>query len=87
MPARSYGGAVESVYRLCLNLASAGCEIQVLTTNSNGIGRSLSVDTRRPLAMAAGFDVRYMRRLARMRSLHRCCRLYCLRSAAPTWFI
>jgi glycosyltransferase involved in cell wall biosynthesis len=65
MPARAYGGPAESVYRLCLNLAAAGCEVEVLTTNSNGIGRSLNVKTGRPMAMAAGFDVRYLRRLAR----------------------
>jgi glycosyltransferase involved in cell wall biosynthesis len=65
MPARSYGGPVESVYRLCLGVAATGCEVRVLTTNSDGIGRSLGVDTSRLIAMAAGFDVRYLPRLAR----------------------
>ena len=65
MPARSYGGPVESVYRLCLGVAAAGCEVRVLTTNSDGIGRTLGVDTGRMIAMAAGFDVRYLRRRAR----------------------
>lgn len=65
MPARSYGGPAESVYRLCLNLASAGCEVRVLTTNSDGLGKRLKVDTGRSMAMAAGFDVRYLRRVAR----------------------
>jgi glycosyltransferase involved in cell wall biosynthesis len=65
MPARSYGGPVESVYRLCLGIAATGCEVRVLTTNSDGIGRSLGVDTSRLIAMAAGFDVRYLPRRAR----------------------
>jgi len=65
MPARSYGGPVESVYHLCLNIARAGCEVRVLTTNSDGIGRKLNVDVGRPIAVAAGFEVRYMRRMAR----------------------
>jgi glycosyltransferase involved in cell wall biosynthesis len=64
-PARSYGGPAETVYRLCLNLARAGCDVRVLTTNSDGIGRSLEVKTGRPLPMAAGFEVSYLRRLAR----------------------
>jgi glycosyltransferase involved in cell wall biosynthesis len=65
MPARSYGGPVESVYRLCLGVAATGCEVRVLTTNSDGPGRSLVVDTGRLIAVAAGFDVRYLPRRAR----------------------
>lgn len=65
MPARSYGGPVESVYRLCLGVAATGCEVRVLTTNSDGLGRSLGVDTGRLIAVAAGFDVRYLPRRAR----------------------
>jgi glycosyltransferase involved in cell wall biosynthesis len=65
MPARSYGDHAESVYNLCLSLARTGCDVRVLTTNGDGIGRRLKVETGRPIAMAAGFDVRYERRWAR----------------------
>ena len=65
MPARSYGGPVESVYRLCLGVAATGCEVRVLTTNSAGLGRTLGVDTGRSIAVAAGLDVCYLRRRAR----------------------
>ncbi|HTT75064.1 MAG TPA: glycosyltransferase [Candidatus Binataceae bacterium] len=65
IPARSYGGPVESVYRLCLGVASAGCEVRVLTTNSDGIGRSLAVDSGRLIAVAAGLEVRYLPRWIR----------------------
>ena len=65
MPARSYGGLVESLYRLCLGVAAVGCEVRVLTTNSDGIGRTLGVDTGRLIAIAAGLEVRYLPRLGR----------------------
>ena len=65
MPARAYGGPVESLYRLCLNLARLGCEVRALTTNGNGLGKVLDVEIGRQIAVAAGFEVTYMGRIAR----------------------
>jgi glycosyltransferase involved in cell wall biosynthesis len=65
MPARAYGGTVESLYRLCLNLARLGCDVRALATNSNGLGKSLDVQTGKEVAVAAGFEVTYAGRLAR----------------------
>jgi len=65
MPARAYGGRVESLYRLCLNLARLGCEVRVLATNGDGPGKVLEVQTGRQIAVAAGFEVTYLGRLAR----------------------
>src|SRR5437016_207310 len=61
IPARCYGG-VESVYRLCLNLARVGCEVTALTTNAHGLDEVLPVSTRREHAITGGFRVRYCRR-------------------------
>lgn len=66
MPARSYGGPVESIYRLCLNLARLGCEVRVLTTNANGRRKVLEVQPGKEVAVAAGFEVTYMARVARL---------------------
>ena len=65
MPAHHYGGPIESVYRLCLNLARLGCEVRVLTTNANGLDRVLEAGTGREIAVAAGLDVIYTRRVMR----------------------
>jgi glycosyltransferase involved in cell wall biosynthesis len=65
MPARSYGGAVESLYRLCLNLARLGCDVRVLTTNADGPRKVLEVQPGKQVAVAAGFEVTYMGRIAR----------------------
>jgi glycosyltransferase involved in cell wall biosynthesis len=65
MPARAYGGTVESLYRLCLNLARIGCDVRALATNSNGLGKSLDVQTGKEVAVAAGFEVTYSGRIAR----------------------
>jgi len=64
-PARAYGGRTESLYRLCLNLARLGCEVRVLATNSDGPGKILAVETGSRVAVAAGFGVTYLGRLAR----------------------
>ncbi len=66
MPAHSYGGPVESLYRLCLNLARVGCEVRVLTTNANGARKVLDVQPGKEVAVAAGFEVTYMGRVARL---------------------
>jgi glycosyltransferase involved in cell wall biosynthesis len=65
MPARAYGGRVESLYRLCLNLARLGCEVRVLATNGDGPRKVLEVQTGRQIEVAAGFEVIYLGRLAR----------------------
>ncbi len=64
-PARAYGGRTESLYRLCLNLARLGCEVRVLATNGDGPGKVLAVETGSRVAVAAGFEVTYLGRLAR----------------------
>ena len=65
MPARAYGGTVESLYRLCLNLARLGCDVRALATNTNGLRKSLDVQTGKEVAVAAGFEVTYSGRIAR----------------------
>jgi glycosyltransferase involved in cell wall biosynthesis len=60
-PAYVYGGPIESVYGLCRALARSGCEVRVLTTDTNGPGR-LEVPTDRDLALQDGVRVRYCRR-------------------------
>lgn len=65
MPARSYGRPIESVYRLCLSLARIGWDVRALTTNANGPGEILPVNTRYEHAASAGFDVRYCPRIMR----------------------
>jgi glycosyltransferase involved in cell wall biosynthesis len=62
MPAHSYGGKAESLYRLCLNLARIGCDVRVLTTNADG-RRVVDVQPRKEIAVAAGFEVTYMSRV------------------------
>lgn len=64
-PAYVYGGPVESLYQLCRHLIHHGCEVRILTTNTNGPGRTLKVETERDVELADGLRVRYCRRLAR----------------------
>jgi glycosyltransferase involved in cell wall biosynthesis len=56
---------VESLYRLCLNLARVGCDVRVLTTNADGLRKVLNVQPGKQVAVAAGFEVTYMGRIAR----------------------
>lgn len=65
MPARAYGGPVESLYRLCLNLSRLGCDVRALATNGNGLGKVLEVEVGTQVAVAAGFEVTYVGRIAR----------------------
>jgi len=65
MPARNYGGRAESLYRLCLNLARLGCDVQVLTTNADGSRKLPDVVPGKQVAVAAGFEVTYTGRIAR----------------------
>jgi glycosyltransferase involved in cell wall biosynthesis len=63
-PAHGYGGPVQSVYHLCRKLAEAGCDVRVLTTNANGPGAVLDVDTESETEVAPGVRVQYAHRLA-----------------------
>jgi glycosyltransferase involved in cell wall biosynthesis len=58
-PALVYGGPTISVYQLCLALASEGCAVRVLTTDSNGIGSVLNVETDKAVEISPGLTVRY----------------------------
>jgi glycosyltransferase involved in cell wall biosynthesis len=62
-PARNFGGSAEALYRLCLNLARLGCDVRVLTTNSDGPTKTLKVEPGKKVPVAAGFEVTYSRRL------------------------
>ncbi|MBF6568113.1 MAG: glycosyltransferase [Candidatus Binataceae bacterium] len=64
-PALSYGGPTESTYQLCRHLAQAGCEVTVLTTDSDGLGRRSVVDTTAEVAFEERMRVRYCRKLMR----------------------
>jgi glycosyltransferase involved in cell wall biosynthesis len=64
-PAYRYGGPIESVYRLCLNLARIGCDVRALTTNADGLDQVLRVNLRRTHVIVAGFEVRYCARVMR----------------------
>ncbi len=64
-PAWSYGGSVQSAYFLCTQLVQNGCSVRVLTTNSNGIGKELSVDPEHEQELIKGLSVRYCRRVFR----------------------
>ena len=63
-PAHVYGGPIRSVYALCHSLASLGCEVRTLTTNTNGLEAVLPVDTERELLLD-NFSVRYCPRRLR----------------------
>ena len=64
-PARFYGGPIESVYSLCRHLVQQGCDVKVLTTDSNGLDQVLDLDKDREVILAGNVCVRYCRRLAR----------------------
>jgi glycosyltransferase involved in cell wall biosynthesis len=63
-PALRFGGPVESTLQLCRSLAAAGCEVTVLTTDSDGPGARLVVRTDAEVEMD-GMRVRYCRKLMR----------------------
>src|SRR5216684_1512850 len=42
-PAKAYGGTIRSGYGLCRSLARLGCQVRVLTTDSDGSGHHLDV--------------------------------------------
>jgi glycosyltransferase involved in cell wall biosynthesis len=63
-PATIYGGTIRSSYGLCRGLTQLGCEVRVLTTDSDGIGRNLDVENDRDVAVD-GLQVRYCHKLFR----------------------
>lgn len=62
-PAFYYGGPIESVLRLCEGEVQAGCQVKVLTTDSNG-PKKLFVPNSREKRLRSGLNVRYCRRIA-----------------------
>lgn len=62
-PAWWYGGPIYTVLELCRNLAEEGCELRVLTTNTNGPNAVLNVETGRDVELTDGLQVRYCRRM------------------------
>jgi len=42
-PSKAYGGTIPSGYGLCGGLAQLGCDVRVLTTDTDGLGRILGV--------------------------------------------
>jgi glycosyltransferase involved in cell wall biosynthesis len=63
-PTRAYGGTIRSSYGLCRGLTQLGCEVRVLTTDTDGIGRNLEVANDRDVAVD-GLQVRYCHKLFR----------------------
>lgn len=63
-PTSAYGGTIRSSYGLCRGLAQLGCEVRVLTTDTDGIGRNLDVPTDREVEVD-GLRVRYCHKLLR----------------------
>lgn len=63
-PAHFYGGPIQSTYDLCRHLVQKGCDVRVLTTNTNG-PQVLDVPTDYELQSPAGFRIRYTRRWRR----------------------
>jgi glycosyltransferase involved in cell wall biosynthesis len=63
-PTTAYGGTIRSSYGLCRGLKQLGCEVRVLTTDTDGIGRNLVVANDRDVAVD-GLQVRYCHKLFR----------------------
>ena len=63
-PTTAYGGTIRSSYGLCRGLTELGCEVRVLTTDTDGIGRNLEVENDRDVALD-GLHVRYCHKLFR----------------------
>jgi glycosyltransferase involved in cell wall biosynthesis len=57
-PSKAYGGTIRSGYGLCRGLAQLGCEVRVLTTDTDGLGRVLGVAGDREVQVD-GLRVRY----------------------------
>jgi glycosyltransferase involved in cell wall biosynthesis len=57
-PSKAYGGTIRSGYGLCRGLAKLGCDVRVLTTDTDGLGRTLGVANDREVEVD-GLRVRY----------------------------
>ena len=57
-PSKAYGGTIRSGYGLCRGLAQLGCDVRVLTTDTDGLGRTLGVANDREVQVD-GLRVRY----------------------------
>jgi len=57
-PSKAYGGTIRSGYGLCRGLAELGCDVRVLTTDTDGLGRTLGVANDREVEVD-GLRVRY----------------------------
>ena len=57
-PSKAYGGTIRSGYGLCRGLAQLGCDVRVLTTDTDGLGRTLGVANDRDVQVG-GLRVRY----------------------------
>lgn len=57
-PSKAYGGTIRSGYGLCRGLAQLGCNVRVMTTDSDGLGRVLEVINDREVRVDC-FRVRY----------------------------
>jgi glycosyltransferase involved in cell wall biosynthesis len=57
-PSKAYGGTIRSGYALCRGLAQLGCDVRVLTTDTDGLGRVLGVANDREVQVD-GLRVRY----------------------------
>jgi glycosyltransferase involved in cell wall biosynthesis len=63
-PTAAYGGTIRSSYGLCRGLVSLGCQVRVLTTDTDGIGRNLDVPNNQDLDVD-GLQVRYCHKVFR----------------------
>jgi glycosyltransferase involved in cell wall biosynthesis len=63
-PTTAYGGTIRSSYGLCRGLTELGCDVRVLTTDTDGIGRNLDVANDREVTVD-GLQVRYCHKLFR----------------------
>lgn len=63
-PTKAYGGTIRSGYGLCRGLASLGCNVRVLTTDSDGPGRTLEVTNDEDVELDA-LHVRYCHKQSR----------------------
>lgn len=63
-PTRAYGGTIRSGYGLCRGLANLGCDVRVLTTDTDGLGRMLDVPNEHDVQVD-GLRIRYCHKLFR----------------------
>ena len=63
-PAQAYGGTLRSGYGLCSGLAQLGCDVRILTTDTNGLGHTLDLKTDREVRVNALY-VRYCHKRVR----------------------